>query len=230
MRFSSSQVFWPNSDAQSRARSSNARPCTLRWPRCSRRRRPGPGRRVPGRRPQVRRQPQDLAAERVRILRDATGRRRRRCPRRAVPSGPNTIRPPLWMPAFGMPVKPTCWSRSAPSTQFHRGDPVVLGRGVVHVQPVVGGEVGETATPSSPPSPPGATPSIVPTSVTVPSLSTRLTVAASRPVTTPRPSGRKSSPQGVSRPVATVLTDSVAGWAVVGLGAGHRRGRRAQRR
>ena len=59
----SSKRFWPNSTAYSRPASSKARPCTLRWPRLN------TSESAPGAGSPVGRHAQDLAAERVRVLR-----------------------------------------------------------------------------------------------------------------------------------------------------------------
>ena len=81
IRLSSSQVSWPNSEAHSWPLSSKASPCTLRWPRVQ----TGElGSGLPGCRLAVRRDPQDLAAERVSVLGERRRRRSRRWRRRAA--------------------------------------------------------------------------------------------------------------------------------------------------
>ena len=63
---------------------------------------------------------------------------------------------------------------------------------------------GETATPSAPASPRGVASSSWPMVLTVPCASMVRTRVVSRSVTMAVPSGRKSMPQGTSRPCATV--------------------------
>src|SRR5829696_5871230 len=72
----------------------------------------------------------------------------------------------------------------------------------------ISGESGATAMPSSPPSPSGTTLGTVPTSETFPAADTNRIRAESRSVSNADPSGRKASPQGTSKPVATSSNDA----------------------
>src|SRR5438874_5307870 len=101
MRFSSSKVFSPSADSHSRPFESQARPCTLRWPRLYTRGADGNG--LPG-------APCPVGVTR-RILPFSELRSCARLlflaspvPSYSMPSGPNAMRPPLWNWFFLRPV------------------------------------------------------------------------------------------------------------------------------
>ena len=94
-------MSWPNSEAQSRPLESNARPCTLRWP-YDQTGDPGNGLSL-GTLPLgvIRRilppsEPLSCAG----VRRPASP-----VPTHRLPSGPKTMRPPLWIKPLGMPLK-----------------------------------------------------------------------------------------------------------------------------
>ena len=135
MRLSSSKVESPNSEAHSRSPSSNARPCTLRWPHdhtgdaasgC-------PGAASPS--GVIRR---ILPAERVAVLGQLRRGRSRRWRRRACRPGRTRAGRRRGSKPFGMPASTTSGSPRPPeasaSSRSRADDAVVLGRRDVEVE------------------------------------------------------------------------------------------------
>jgi hypothetical protein len=100
MRFSSSHVFWPNSVAQSWPCESKASPCTLRWPSVQ----TGEPRNGLSAGTEPSRFSRRILPPRLSSSCASGGLPDSPVPTQSLPSGPRIMRPPSWLPAFGMPV------------------------------------------------------------------------------------------------------------------------------